>query len=242
MVRNTEDENLKDLDFEEDFLRQFLRQSKYDVLRSFKRLQSFVKFRRQNKNVFKNVENVSKSPDYQFCTPLPWRCRDGCTITLFEYSKWSPKGITFEDLFRLGMILNHQSLRHPLTQINGFKMIVDFKGSDFEHLKFIPPSSLFTFYKAFITCTPARNKEIHLVNESFVWRAIWAFFKHIISDKLRKRIFLHSCPEDLLNYFPKHCLPVQYGGDLEDYYMEDWMKKANDQQGISTLAGQPNTF
>lgn len=78
----------KDIEFHDDFLRQFLRQSKYNVPKSYKRLKDFIKFRRENENVFKNVENITKSIDYQFCTPLPWRCEDGCTITLFEYCEY----------------------------------------------------------------------------------------------------------------------------------------------------------
>lgn len=80
----------KEIDFHDDFLRQFLRQSKYDVYKSLKRLQAFTKFRRQNYSFFSSVdkENLSKNPNYRCCTPLPWRCRDGCTITTFEYSKY----------------------------------------------------------------------------------------------------------------------------------------------------------
>ncbi|KAG8193028.1 hypothetical protein JTE90_028145 [Oedothorax gibbosus] len=241
-IRAESDNETKDINFLDDFLRQFLRQSKYNVSKSFKRLQSFIKFRKQNENIFKNVENITKSIDYQFCTPLPFRCREGCTITLFDYSKWSPSGITVEDLNRIGIIMYHQALRNPLAQVNGFKMIVDWKGSNFTQLRHTPPKSLYLAYKSFVACTPARNKEIHFVNEGAIWQATWTLLKPFMSEKMKKRIIVHSSPEDLLNYFPKHCLPVQYGGDLEDYYMEEWMKEANVQHGTSTLAGQPNTF
>ncbi|GFY48773.1 CRAL-TRIO domain-containing protein [Trichonephila inaurata madagascariensis] len=52
----------------------------------------------------------------------------------------------------------------------------------------------------------------------------------------------HSSPEELLNYFPPEVLPVKYGGTLSDYYMADWMKKANKQHEDLTVKGQKNIF
>ncbi|GFY48771.1 CRAL-TRIO domain-containing protein [Trichonephila inaurata madagascariensis] len=55
-------------------------------------------------------------------------------------------------------------------------------------------------------------------------------------------LHFHSSPEELLNYFPPEVIPVQYGGTLSDYYMADWMKKANKQHEDLTVKGQKNMF
>ncbi|GIY14283.1 CRAL-TRIO domain-containing protein [Caerostris darwini] len=55
-------------------------------------------------------------------------------------------------------------------------------------------------------------------------------------------IFIHPSPEDLLNHFPRSALPAKYGGNLTDYYMADWLKKANEQQDNFPVGGQKNIF
>ncbi|GBN56680.1 hypothetical protein AVEN_156571-1 [Araneus ventricosus] len=70
-------------------------------------------------------------------------------------------------------------------------------------------------------CIPGRYKEIHMVNESILLKTLWAIVRNFISEKIRSRIFFHSKPEDLLNYFPRSVLPAQYGGDLINYINKD---------------------
>ncbi|KAG8193056.1 hypothetical protein JTE90_028168 [Oedothorax gibbosus] len=239
------DENsTKAIHFHEDFLCQFLRQNKYDVPKTFKRVQNFVNFRRKNSTYFQNldIDTFATVPDHKSCTVLPWRCREGCTIVLFEMGKWQPKHLSRDDVLRITVLTFHQALRHPLSQINGFKVICDYKDASLRQITCMSPQIMYALYQAILDCTPARIKEIHMVNESLPMKAMWAVFKHFLSEKLRNRFLFHNSPEDLLTYFPKHALPEQYGGDLSNYYMETWMKEANRQQKCSTIHGQDNFF
>ncbi|GIY09763.1 uncharacterized protein CEXT_745551 [Caerostris extrusa] len=91
----------------------------------------------------------------------------------------------------------------------------------------------------FVECIAARYKEIHLVNLSYTFRAVWFIMKHFFTDKLKQRMIFHKTPETLLNYFPKAVLPKQYGGDLESYDMSSWLKKAMAPEKLAALGGRP---
>ncbi|GIY98246.1 CRAL-TRIO domain-containing protein [Caerostris extrusa] len=55
-------------------------------------------------------------------------------------------------------------------------------------------------------------------------------------------LYVHSSPEELLNYFPAYMLPEKYGGTLKDYYDFDWYRKANEEHNNFPPGGQKNLF
>ncbi|GIY29806.1 hypothetical protein CDAR_317321 [Caerostris darwini] len=126
-----------------------------------------------------------------------------------------------------------------MTQINGFKIIFDFKSNPLRHLKHCTPENIYLIYHASQECIAGRYKEIHLVNQSVTFKAAWFIFKHFLTDKLKKRFIFHNTPETLLNYFPKVVLPKQYGGNLENYDMSSWLKKVMAPEKLALLGGRP---
>ncbi|GBO42800.1 hypothetical protein AVEN_219392-1, partial [Araneus ventricosus] len=101
--------------------------------------------------------------------------------------KWNPRELPFEHIQSLFTILFIQLLRDPMTQINGFKIIHDFKGTSVQHLKFCTPRNLHLLYHGAINCVPGRYKEIHFVNDSFVLKTLWTILKPFLSEKIRNR-------------------------------------------------------
>ncbi|CAL1275468.1 unnamed protein product [Larinioides sclopetarius] len=229
---------------EEDTLVQYLRHSKYDVQRAFKHIQNYVALRGKHSDLFKSIPDdyfLSKS-SINFVLPLPERSSDGCTIVLTRTGKWDPGEMTYEDLVRYSMMTFCQMMRDPMTQINGFKVIHDFKDTTWWHYRYCTPSNLHFLFYATIDCIPARYKEIHFINESFVLRTIWTIIKRFLSAKIRSRVFFHHKVEELLDYFPRSVLPVEYGGDLQDASMKDWVRNANRDHQANTINGQPNFY
>ncbi|GIX66739.1 alpha-tocopherol transfer protein-like [Caerostris extrusa] len=80
-----EDWETSDIDFHEDFIVQFLRRNKYDVRRSCKNIQNFVVLRKEQSEMFRNIEDeyFSSKSSTKFIRLLPKRCPEGCAITLF---------------------------------------------------------------------------------------------------------------------------------------------------------------
>ncbi|GBO38022.1 hypothetical protein AVEN_11336-1, partial [Araneus ventricosus] len=55
-------------------------------------------------------------------------------------------------------------------------------------------------------------------------------------------VFFHHKVEELLDYFPRSVLPVEFGGDLQVDTMKEWVRKANKDHQENTINGQPNFY
>ncbi|GBO03507.1 hypothetical protein AVEN_227450-1 [Araneus ventricosus] len=71
-------------------------------------------------------------------------------MILLELGKWDPTELLLDDLKRLAIAIYTQTLRDPMTQINGFKIIHDFKGTSVKHLRHCTPQNLMFQYHAAI--------------------------------------------------------------------------------------------
>ncbi|GFY57487.1 alpha-tocopherol transfer protein-like [Trichonephila inaurata madagascariensis] len=217
------------IDFEEDFLVQYLRHSKYNTGKAFNHIRNIFHLRRKNPRLFDSIpdEFFLTKESIKFVRVLPKRCREGCTVITFQYAKFDPNDLCVEDLKRLVIFFFTQILRDPMTQINGFKLIHDFKGTSIQHLKCCTPQNMYLFYNAAMHCIPGRYKEIHVINQSFMVKHCWAILKPFLSEKMRNRVYFHSNVEDLYDFFPRSILPVEWGGDLKESTEDDFARKAN---------------
>ncbi|CAL1297573.1 unnamed protein product [Larinioides sclopetarius] len=79
--------------FEEDFLRLFLRHTKYNSSKAFHYLLNFISFRRNYGSLFASIpdENFATNPSTKMFSILPYRSPDGCAIILseIEFCSWS---------------------------------------------------------------------------------------------------------------------------------------------------------
>ncbi|GIY21477.1 hypothetical protein CDAR_184601 [Caerostris darwini] len=239
LVKN--DEHTKNIEFDDEFLLQYLRVRKYDVARAFTQLKAFVAAKKKYPLMFTNFryDKIVKATNDKVMSMLPWRCQDGCAIMLVELDNWKPEDFTVEEVKRAYLLFLSESLRNPMTQINGFKVIFDLKSNPLRHLKHFTPENVYLLYHGTQECIAARYKEVHLVNLSVTFRAIWFIMKHFLTDKLKQRVIFHNTTETLLNHFPKAVLPKQYGGDLQNYNMAEWVKKAMAPEKLAALGGRP---
>ncbi|GIY60517.1 alpha-tocopherol transfer protein [Caerostris darwini] len=233
-----------DIDFHDDFIVQFLRRNKYDVRRSCKNIQNFVVLRKEQSEMFRNIEDeyFSSKSSTEFIRLLPKRCPEGCAITLFQLGKWDPNELAFVDVKRLMAMCFVQLLRDPMTQISGVKAIFDFQGTSFQHLRYVTLENLHLFYNSAFNCIPCRYKRAHIVNESLVLTPVWAILKQFLSEKIKSRVHFHSNMSDLFEFFPRSVLPAEYGGDLPDADAKDWLRRANMEHGSNSVGGQPNFY
>lgn len=229
----------KSLVFDDDFLLQYLRCRKYNVSRAFSQLKAFVNLKKKNAEAFTNIkfESIEVSTRNKIVTFLPYRCRDGCAIFLVQLDNWNPEEFPLEDVKRMVVVMLLQALRDPMTQVNGFKVIFDVKSNPIRHIRYCTPSNLYLLYHGTQECVPGRFKGIHIVNQSLTFKAAWVLLKHFLSDKFKKRIHFHSGSETLTQFFPKSILPADYGGDLEDYDMTDWLRRVTEPEKLATMGG-----
>ncbi|GIZ01248.1 hypothetical protein CEXT_599581 [Caerostris extrusa] len=142
------DKHTKNIEFDDDFLLQYLRVRKYNVARAFSQLKALVALKKRYPLMFThfNYDKTVKTISDKFITMLPWRCQDGCAILLVELDNWIPEEFPVEEIKRAVLVYLLQSLRYPMTQINGFKAILDLKSNPLRHLKHCTPNNIYLIY------------------------------------------------------------------------------------------------
>ncbi|GFY53588.1 CRAL-TRIO domain-containing protein [Trichonephila inaurata madagascariensis] len=154
--------------------------------------------------------------------------------------QWNPEELSFHDFARIAFLMNLQAIRYPLSQVTGIKSIIDCKDTGLRHLKYCTPQNILLLYHVAIECFPANFVDVHIVNPSFLVNLLWRMGKPIVPEFVSKLFIFHSSTEELFNYFPASLIPQEYGGDLEDYYMSEWLTNAKEQHKIYPEGGQRN--
>ncbi|GFY48770.1 CRAL-TRIO domain-containing protein [Trichonephila inaurata madagascariensis] len=233
----------KGIEFEDDFLLGFLLCNKFNADGALAGIRHLLNLRKNHSYFFRSIQfDFTTIPAAQFIKVLPYRQSNGSVIVLFELGKVCWNDISFETFKQLAFIVYQQLLRDPVSQMAGINCINDFSNTGIRHLRYCTLPNLLLLYHVAFDCLPARYLEIHCINGNFLLSTMLTLFKPFMSEILRRTLHFHSSPEELLNYFPPEVIPVQYGGTLSDYYMADWMKKANKQHEDLTVKGQKNMF
>ncbi|GFY48772.1 CRAL-TRIO domain-containing protein [Trichonephila inaurata madagascariensis] len=233
----------KGIEFEDDFLLRYLLHNKFNADGALTGIRHLLNLRKNHSYIFRSIPfDFTTIPAAQFIKVLPYRRSDGAAIVLFEYGKVYWNEISLETFKQLAFIVYQQLLRDPVSQVAGINSINDFSNTGIRHLRHCTLTNLLLLQHVAFDCLPARYSEIHYINGNFLLSTMLTLFKPFMSEKLRRMFHFHSSPEELLNYFPPEVLPVKYGGTLSDYYMADWMKKANKQHEDLTVKGQKNIF
>ncbi|GIY21467.1 hypothetical protein CDAR_184561 [Caerostris darwini] len=242
-----DDEHTKNIEFDDDFLLHYLRVRKYNVARAFTQLKALVALKKKHPLMFTNFsyDKTVKAAYDKDISVLPWRCQDGCAVLLVELDNWNPEELPVEEIKRASILYLAGSLRNLMIQINGFKVIYDLKSNPLRHVKYCTPKNLYLLYHG-----TQRRARLSWTREQVSWtRQRWA--PVLITDDFRFtlesnsgrgdgiRMIFHKTPKTLLNYFPKAVLPKQYGGDLQNYDMSSWLKKAMAPEKLAALGGRP---
>ncbi|XP_054718620.1 alpha-tocopherol transfer protein-like [Uloborus diversus] len=237
------EKSLCNTELDDDFLMQYLLFRKFNVDRALSTLKAYVKLRKKNPDMFRNFhfDRIVRTSTDRIAVFLPWRCPDGCAIILVQLDNWDPTVFPVEEVKRMVAVIVLQSLRDPMTQLNGFKVIFDVNSNPLRHLRYITPQNIYLLYHGTQECIPGRFKAVHFVNDSITFKAAWFIFKNFLTDKFRKRIFFHSKMESLFDHFPRSILPTKYGGTLEDYDMTEWLKDVMQPEKLATLGGTIQT-
>ncbi|XP_043489510.1 alpha-tocopherol transfer protein-like [Polistes fuscatus] len=146
--------------------------------------------------------------------PIPVRCQDGSRLIIIHGgSKWKPREYYIYDMFKSLIFIFEQLIIEPATQIAGIQVILDMNGLPFSHVTHITPKLATTVADWIQRYVPYRLKNIHVINQSYIFNMIYAIFKPFLSEKLRNRIHFHGTNrEKLINMVGEKALPKEYGG------------------------------
>ncbi|XP_055943730.1 alpha-tocopherol transfer protein-like [Argiope bruennichi] len=233
----------KEVLLHDDVLVAYLRRSKYRVNGAHQQIQNFIRLRKKKDNLANGIPDAFLDlPSSKFLALLPMRCQDGCLLAFIRWGKWDPMELPMEGLQQMITMALNVVLHDPVTQINGVKVIHDFQGISFKHVRYLTPHNIHLLYHGAMNCFPLRCKAVHSVHDSALIRIGWSIMMALLTQKMRSRIFFHSSGEELLNFFPRSVLPTQFGGSIRDEDLPDWARRVNKDIKKYTILGQSNYY
>lgn len=98
------------------------------------------------------------------------------------------------------------------SQIAGYCYVTDEGGLTMSHVSLWSFVDLRNMLRCIQNSTPMRHKENHFINIPSYANKVIEFGLNIVSDKLKKRVFLHKNLEELTAHVNPALLPKEYGG------------------------------
>lgn len=213
LVKGDEKLVVPDLD---EFYIKFLRPCKWYPNSAFHLMQRCYKFFINYPFVKEKLTLLDLKNDFssELLVPLPVRCNDGSRLILIHGgSKWKPKEYYIYDMFKCIIFMFEGIIIEPPTQIAGVQVIFDMDGLPFSHVTHVTPKFAAMAADWVQRSFPCRLKNIHIINQPYIFNMIFTIFKPFLSEKLRNRIHFHGTNrEKLINMVGEEALPKEYGG------------------------------
>jgi len=214
---------------DDEFLIKFLRPTKFYPESALQLMKRAAEFKQKNASILDNLMPADEENSFlenRVVNVLVNRDQKGRRI-LVTYSGevWDPSRVTADQIFRIFYLVHLAALQEPQSQICGVVVIMDFKGLGMKQVKGLSPSFSLRLLTFIQEAMPMRLKEVHFVNQPFLFNMVWQMFKPFVKDKLKKRMFFHGDKmESLHKHIDPACLPEDYGGTLPkiNYSSVDW--------------------
>ncbi|KAK2580018.1 hypothetical protein KPH14_012307 [Odynerus spinipes] len=201
------------------WLIRFLRPCKYYPESAFKLVKNYYSFKVKHANVYDGLKpsNERNIFEQNILTVLPTRDQHGRRILIIELGKkWKHNKCSLDEVYKGCVLYLEAAMLEPTSQIAGTIVIFDMDGLTLQQTwQFTPP-----FAKRIVDwlqdAMPLRVKNIHVVNQPYVFNMVFALFKPFLREKLKSRIIFHGTDRKSLHkYISPKCLPQSYGGNLQ---------------------------
>lgn len=214
------------------YLLRFLRVRKFDLERAYKLMRDHYKFRSKYPDVFPSPSNIEKILRANIFNYLPHRDHMGRAIFLVKMGNWDADEIPYHDFVAAGNIVSEYVLDNPVTQINGYIGVWDFKGFSLKHfIPFCSPKNIYLLIQLMQDRFPGRFKIAYCVNCHNLVNTAWNLFKPVLKEKFRKRVKILSSDMTVLHqYVDPSILPKEYGGNMPTWSCDDIVKRVLDKE------------
>ncbi|XP_012252210.2 alpha-tocopherol transfer protein-like isoform X1 [Athalia rosae] len=203
----------------EAWLIRFLRPCKYYPESALKLIKNYYSFKIKHSNVYDDLKPSREKNifEHNILTVLPNRDQHGRRILIIELGKkWKHNKCSLDEVFKGCVLYLEAATLEPTSQVTGAVVIFDMDGLSLQQTwQFTPP-----FAKRIVDwlqdSVPLRIKNIHIVNQPYIFNMVFALFKPFLREKLRGRIIFHGTERKSLHqYLSPKCLPDCYGGSLQ---------------------------
>lgn len=91
-------------------------------------------------------------------------------------------------MFRLFYLIHELAVLEPESQIRGVVVIMDYKDLGMKQVRALSPSFSLLLLSFIQDAMPLRLKEVHMVQQPFIFNMVWSLFKPFIRPKLKSRV------------------------------------------------------
>ncbi|XP_035233715.1 retinaldehyde-binding protein 1-like [Stegodyphus dumicola] len=196
------------------YVLRFLRTRKFDLERAVKLMRDHYKFRAKHPAIFPAPSTVEKALKANIFNYLPHRDHKGRAIFVVKMGEWNPDEVPYHDFVAAGNLVSEYVLDNPVTQINGYIGIWDFKGFGLKQfVPFCSPKNAWLLCNLMQDRFPARFKIAYCVNCLQLVNTTWGLFKPLLKEKFRNRVkILSTDMKELHQFVDPSILPIEYGG------------------------------
>ena len=196
----------------------FLRTKKYSIQTACELLEKYLTVRQLFPNWFTKLDindpALEAIIDSGYLFPLPERDELGRRIIFSCASKFDASRFTSAQMARTHALVVEALLDDECSQISGYCYITDEAGLTMGHVSLWSFVDLKNMSKCIQASSPMRHKETHFVNIPSFANKVIEFTMSLVSDKLKKRIYLDKNIEELKASVNPALLPKEYGGTV----------------------------
>ncbi|XP_055530860.1 alpha-tocopherol transfer protein-like [Wyeomyia smithii] len=213
----------------------FLRGCKFSLEKTKEKLLLFYRIRTALPQVVQDRdplnEHVLKVIRMGVGIPLPETVsQSDPRIFVIRVAKFDLAECNFADVIKVGTMINDIMMRDDdQVVICGMSLIIDLAHVTAGHLFQFDLDFLKQVAVLYQDASPFRMRGIHIFNPPPGMETVVKVFNGLLSSKNQdRRIFVHGSGLDSLHaHFPRHVLPVEYGGTLESIqkYVDFWENK-----------------
>ncbi|KAF5300286.1 hypothetical protein FQA39_LY11143 [Lamprigera yunnana] len=202
----------------EGWLVKFLRPCKYYPENACQLIKRYYQFKVKHADVYDGLVPSQEANifNHDILTVQPNRDQFGRRVLIIELGKkWKHKQCSLDDVFKGCVIFLEAAAIEPNTQVAGAVVIFDMDGLTLQQTWQFTPSFAKRIVDWLQDAIPIRLKNIHIVNEPYIFNIVFNLFKPFLREKLKKRIIFHGNDRKSLHqYISPECLNECYGGTV----------------------------
>ncbi|XP_077301030.1 clavesin-1-like [Arctopsyche grandis] len=214
---------------DDEFLLIFLRPCKFYPESALEFMRRIAEFKKNNSDILANLMPEDERDAFvgnDVVNILKDRDQKGRRVLIVNVGGiWDTKRVSADQLFRVFYLIHEAAILEPETQVNGVVVIMNFDGMGMKQVKELGPTFSRRLLSFIQDAMPVRLKEVHFINEPWIFNMVWQLFKPLVRTKLRGRMFFHKANMTSLHkHLDPKFLPTNYGGELPEmnYTSADW--------------------
>ncbi|XP_041979876.1 clavesin-1-like [Aricia agestis] len=202
---------------DDQWLTAFLRGCKFKVDQAKKKIDLYYSVRSTNPEIYTMKHNDPKLKQAldlgsaiilqklkEPAAPRPYLLRLGS----YNSKEWHIYDIMTAANFQLQVCF----MEDDNLSVAGLTTIIDVRNTHLSHYLQITFKTLRCLLRAYQEAMPIRIKDTHIIGSFYLFEAIMNIAKRFLSNKINKRIMVHSNMESLYKHLPKEILPAELGG------------------------------